>query len=222
MADDGKFTQADLDVAVEKAVGKVQESIDKLEAKNAELLDEAKKAKAELRKVKEINPDDVAAIEAERDKALADLAEAQKSVKSLTGERDKAVKALETEQSFTQKLLIQDGLKSALIANGVKDEDFIDSLTAKFSAGASITADGDARKAMFGDKPLADYIKEWAGSDAGKKFVAAPNNSGGGAGGSNGTGSGGKTVTRAQFEAMDQGARTTFAKEGGKVVHATA
>jgi hypothetical protein len=217
MADE-TFTKADLDAAVEKAVAKVQESIDKLESKNAELLDEAKKAKAELRKVKDISPEDMAALEAERDKLASDLAEANKALKAATADKEKATKALETESAFTQKLLISDGLKSALIANGVKDEDFIDSLTAKFAGGASIKIDGDSRVAMFGDKPLADHIKEWAGSDAGKKFVAAPVNSGGGAGGGDGKGGGGKTVDRATFDSMSQPDRMKFSADGGKVV----
>jgi hypothetical protein len=59
----------------------------------------------------------------------ADSPRAQKAAKDATAAAEKATKALETEQGFTQKLLIQDGLKSALIANGVKDEDFIDSLS---------------------------------------------------------------------------------------------
>lgn len=220
MADD-TLTKADIDAAVKAATDKMQESIDKLEAKNSELLDEAKKAKAELRKVKEISPEDVAAIEAERDKAVADLAEANKQVKALTGERDKAVKALETEQTFTQKLLIQDGLKSALIANGVKDEDFIDSLSAKFGSSATVKMDGENRVAMIGDKNLADHIKEWAGSDAGKKFVAAAVNSGGGALGGKG-GEGGKTMTRSAYDALPAGDQRTFVRDGGSVVDANA
>ena len=63
----------------------------------------------------------------------------------------------------------------------MKDEDFIDALSTKFAVGASVVADGDARKAMVGDKAIGDFVKEWAGSDAGKKFVAAPINTGGGA-----------------------------------------
>lgn len=209
MADDKTFTQADIDAAV----AKVQESIDKLEAKNAELVGDLRKA----RKAGEIKPEDLTAAEERADRAEAALAEAGKQVKTLTGERDKAVKALETETGFTQKLLIQDGLKSALIANGVKDEDFIDSLTAKFAAGAKVVVEGEERKALIGDKPLADVIKEWAGSDTGKKFVAAPANGGGGAPGGK-QGEGGKTMVRSAFDALGQAERAAFAKDGGKVV----
>ena len=36
---------------------------------------------------------------------------------------------------------------------------------------------------LIDGKPLSDYIREWAASDAGKAFVSAPNSSGGGASG---------------------------------------
>jgi hypothetical protein len=213
--DGGKtFTQEQLDAAVEKATGDLQGLKDNLTA----ALDEAKEAKRKLRAASEIKPEDVAAIEAERDKALADLAAANKAAKDATAAAEKATKALETETGFTQKLLIQDGLKSALIANGVKDEDFIDSLTAKFAAGASVVVDGETRKAMHGDKPLGDYIKEWAGSEAGKKFVAAPANSGGGSGGGGKGGEGGKTMLRSAFNALPSAGQAAFVKEGGKPI----
>lgn len=212
------LTQADLDAAVAKATAKFQESVEKLEAKNEELVAENRKAKAAARAASEIKPEDMQAAEDRADKAEAALAAATKDVKALTKERDDAKNALETEQGFTQRLLIQDGLKSALLANGVKDEDFIDSLTAKFAGAATVATEGDARVAKIGDKPLADHIKAWAESDAGKKFVSAPFNSGGGAQGSQGGGGNAKTVTRAQFDGLSAEERMTFAKEGGKVV----
>ncbi|API58090.1 hypothetical protein BSL82_01250 [Tardibacter chloracetimidivorans] len=222
MADELNMNDPKVKAAIKEAVAAaVAEATEGLEAKNAELLTEKKDLQKKLRQQQDIKPEDLQAAEDARDKALSDLAEVQKQVKALTTERDKAVKALETENGFTQRLLIQDGLKTALLANGVKDEDFIDSLTAKFSGGASIKVDGDSRLAMYGDKPLGDFIKEWAASDTGKKFVAAPGNSGGGAGGG-GQGGGGKTVTRQQWDGMDHGARAAFAKDGGKVVDAAA
>lgn len=214
MADAKELTQEDIDAAVAAAVAKVQDSVEKLEAKNKELIGENRK----LKSAGEIKPEDLAAAEERADKAEAALAAAQKEAKDAKAAADKATKTLEAEQGFTQKLLIQDGIKSALIANGVKDEDFIDSLTAKFSSGASINADGETRTAIYGDKPLGDFIKEWAASDAGKKFIAAPSNSGGGAGGGDGKGATGKTMTRSAFDALGQGERASFSKEGGRVV----
>jgi hypothetical protein len=197
--------------------GKVEE----LSNKYSGAMDDLKKAQRELRAAKDITPEAHQAEIDRADKAEAALAEVNKQVKALTTERDKAVKDLQTEQAHTSKLLISDGLKSALIANGVKDEDFIDTLTAKFATGASIKVDGENRIAMLGDKGLADAIKEWAGSDAGKKFVAAPQNSGGGAAGGGGA-SGGKTILRSQFDALSPAEQMATIKGGAKVVDAAA
>jgi hypothetical protein len=217
MADE-TFTKEQLDAAIEKAIGPLKDSVTKLETKNEELIGENRK----LKRGAEIKPEDLTAAEDRADKAEKALAEVQKEVKTLTGRAEKAEKALETESAFTQRLLIQDGLKSALIANGVKDEDFIDSLTAKFSGGAKVVVDGEERKALYGDKPLGDFIKEWAGSDAGKKFVAAPVNTGGGASGGGGKTEGVKTMPRAEFDALPQPERMKFSTEGGKVVETSA
>lgn len=213
MADEKTFTKEDVDAAIAKAVAAVQESVDRLEKKNEELIGENRK----LKRGAEIKPEDLAAAEDRADKAETALKEAQKAAKDATSAKEKAEKALKDEQGFTQKLLIQDGLKSALIANGVKDEDFLDSLTAKFGATASIAIDGDQRKAMLGDKPMADAIKEWAGSEAGKKFVSAPTNSGGGAGGGDRTkGSNVKTMTRSAYDALDQNAKAELGPQMAK------
>lgn len=215
MADEKTYTQAELD----KIKADAEARIEAMDAKVKEALSEAKAAKAEARKLKEIDPADLEKLEAENEKLRADLTEAQKQAKAATKAAEDAAKALEAEAGFTSKLLVQDGIKSALIANGVKDDDFLDALSTKFAAGAGVVVEGDARKAMIGDKPVADFIKEWAASDAGKKFVAAPINGGGGAsGGAPGSQASGKTVTRAEFNSMDQVSRMNFSKEGGKVV----
>lgn len=218
MADDKTFTQADIDKAVEKATG----DLDGLKSKVDELIGENKKLKQQVRAAAEIKPEDLTAAEERADKAEARIKELEKAAKDATTAVEKAAKALETEQSFTQKLLIQDGLKSALIANGVKDEDYLDMAIAKFAPSATVKIDGETRTALLGDKPLADAIKEWAGSDAGKKVVQAAANSGGGAPGGGGKTEGGKTMTRAEFDALPHADRSKFSLEGGKVVDAAA
>lgn len=212
-------TKAALKAAVQEAVDEAKTG---LEAKNKELLDEAKKLKADLRKTQDIKPEDVAAIEAERDKALTDLAAANKTAKEATTAAERATKALEAESGFTHKLLAENGVVAALTAAGVTDPAYLDAAKAMHMPGIKIVADGDNRNALFGDKPLADAIKEWAAGDVGKKFVSAPVNGGGGAQGSQGAQGGGKTTTRAAWDGMDQGARAAFAKDGGKVVDAAA
>lgn len=221
MADENKLTQTDIDKAVKAAVDKVTEEfearIEAIDAKKQEALDEAKRAKAELRKAKEISPEDVEKLHAEIEELTGKLSTAEKAAKEADKAREKAVKDLEAETAFTERLLIQDGTKSALIAAGVKDETFLDALTAKFANGAKVVREGNDRKAMLGDKPLPEAISEYAASEHGKKFVAAANNSGGGAPGG-GKDGGGKTMSRAAFDALGQGERAAFAKEGGRVV----
>lgn len=212
MADDKTFTQADVDAAIEKAMGPLKESVDKLTTKNEELIGENRK----LKRAGEIKPEDLTAAEERADKAETKAADLEKQVRTLTGERDKAVKALEGETGYTSKLLIQDGIKTELLKNGIKDEDFIDSLTAKFASQAAVKVDGDTRTAMIGDKSLADAIKEFAGSDSGKKFVEAANNGGGGAQGGKGASSG-KTMSEADFNALNPKARSAFMSEGGTI-----
>lgn len=216
MSDEKTFTQADIDAALAKAAEKHDEDVAGLKRKVEELITSNK----QLKRGAEIKPEDLQAAEDRAEKAEAALAEANKALKAVTTERDKAVKTLESEQAFTQKLLIQDGIKSALIANGVKDEDFIDTLSAKFATGATVKVDGDARLALIGDKPVADAIKEWAGSESGKKFVAAPINGGGDAPGGGGQ-NGGKTITRAAYDA-DPVAGMQAVKAGATVVDAPA
>jgi len=213
MADETKFTQADIDAAIEKAVGPLKDSIGKLETKNEELIGENRK----LKRGADIKPEDLTAAEDRADKAEKAKADLEKQVKALTAERDKAVKSLETEQAISTKDRINRDLTAALIANGVKDETFLDALTAKFAPTAIIKVDGDKREAMIGDKSLADAIKEFAGSDAGKKFVAAPVNGGGGAGGGSGSGGSGKVITQAEHDAMRPKDRAQFFADGGKI-----
>jgi hypothetical protein len=93
---------------------------------------------------------------------------------------------------------------------------------AMLASGVQIAAEGETRIAKLGDKALADAVKEWASGDEGKHFVAAPANGGGGAPGSGGASGGGKTINRAQFDALSQAERASFAKDGGKVVEQAA
>lgn len=213
MSDEPKFTQADIDKAIADAKTG-------LEAKNTELLDEVKKIKAELRKTQEINPADLERLEAENEKLKADLTAAQKQAKDATTAAEKATKALEAESGFTHKLLVENGLREQLAANNVTDPIYQKAAMAMLASGVQIAAEGDTRVAKVGDKALADFVKEWAGTDEGKRLVSAPNNSGGGAPGGGGAGGTGKTVDRATFDGMSQPERMAFTKEGGKVTEA--
>jgi hypothetical protein len=211
MSEDKTFTKAELDEAIATA----KEAQD---AKNAELLGEVKKLKSDLRKTQDIKPEDLAALEVDNEKLRAELATANKTAKDATTAAEKATKALEAEQGVTHRLIAENGLVAELTKAGVTDPAYLDATKAMLLGQVKVVAEGEDRKALYGDKPLADAIKEWAGTDIGKRFVAAPNNAGGGAPGGKGGEGGAKIVTRAVFDGMSQPERSNFAKEGGKVV----
>jgi hypothetical protein len=205
--DGGDDLKAKIDAAVKEAT-------EGLAAKNAELLSEVK----ELRKGKTIKPEDVEKLETQIETLQADLAKAQKDLKTANTAAEQATNALKSEQGFTQKLLVENGLTAELTKNGVTNPAFIKAAQSLLASQTQIVADGEKRIAKIGDKTLAEFIPEWAKSDEGKHFVAAPGNNGGGAGGgSNGAGSA-KTKTRSEFDAMSHADRSAFSKEGGQVV----
>jgi hypothetical protein len=193
-------TKAALAAAVEDATAGLKTKVDEL-----------------IGSEKKLKPEDMAALESENEGLRAKLSAAEKTAKEAATAAEKATKALETETGFTRKLLVENNLKDTLLKGGVKDEDFLDALVTKFSQGAAVVADGDARKAMLGDKELSAVVGEYLASDAGKKFVAAPVNGGGGAQGGGGE-SHSKTVSRDKFNAMSHPERAAFAKDGGKVI----
>jgi hypothetical protein len=217
MADE-TYTKADLDKAIKDAI---EEATKGLKENLTAALDEAKDAKRKLRAASEIKPEDVTALETENDKLRADLATAQKTAKDATAAAEKATKALEGESAFTHKLLVENGLREQLSANGVTNPVLQKGAIAMLSSQIQVSADGDARVAKVGDKALSDFIKEWAGGDEGKEYVTAAANSGGGAPGGK-KGETGKTMTRTAYDALPPAQQHAFVTtEGGKVVDAT-
>jgi hypothetical protein len=197
-------TKAAIKAAVEEATEAAKGPLD---AKNRELLAELKEA----RKSATITPEQLAKVESERDKAVADLAATQKAAKDATATAEKATKALEAEQGVTHRLVAENGLMKALADHGVTDPAYLEAAKAMHIGAVKIVAEGDARKALYGDKELTEAIKEWAASDTGKKFVAAPNSTGGGHLGGKPSADG-KTMTRTAFNALDPYAKADAAK----------
>ena len=196
---------------------KIDEAVSGLKDKNAELIADNKKLKVDLRKVQDIKPEDMAALESDNEKLRADLSTATASAKAATTERDKAVKALAEEQGVTHKLIAENGLVAELTKAGVTDPAYLDAVKALHLGNVKVVADGDTRKALYGDKPLADAIKEWAGSDIGKRFVAAPGNSGGGAPGGRGGKNGAKRITESEFNSLSAKDRAAYFDAGGVI-----
>jgi hypothetical protein len=205
---------ATLDTSSQEFKDAVKAAVDEatagLVAKRDELLTEVKT----LRKGKAIDPADLEKLETEIDSLKGELTKAQKVAQKATKEAETATKALESEQGAVRNLLVENGLTDALTKSGVTNPAHLKAAKALLASGVKLEQDGDSRIAKIGDKSLADAIKEWAGGDEGKHFVAAPINGGGGASGSKG-GATSKTMSREQFQAADPATRSEFSKSGG-------
>lgn len=223
MADEKTFTKAELDAAIKDAVSKAEEG---LKSKLDEVMDEAKEAKRKLRAASEIKPEDLSAAEDRADKAEARVKELEKAAKDAGSAKDKAEAALKVEQGFTHRLVVENGLREQLTAAGVTNPAHQKGAIAMLSGQVQIAADGDNRVAKVGDKGLADFIKEWAGTDEGKAFITAPANTGGSAPGSRTSTSTAQTMTRSAYNALDQHAQgeagLKMAKGELKIVDETA
>lgn len=206
-------TDPDTKAAIASAVAEANAAIEK---KNDELLGEVKKLKTDLRKTQDINPDEFAALESERDTLKAKLTATEKLAKDAQTAADKATKALEAESGVTHKLLAENGLIAELTKAGISDPDFLAAAKAMHIGGVKVVVEGEDRKAMLGDKTVADAIKEWAATDTAKKFIAAPVNTGGGLGGGKG-GAGGKIASQEAINAMTPKERAGFFAEGGAI-----
>jgi alanyl-tRNA synthetase len=156
----------------------VREATDGLVSKRDELLAEVKK----LKSGREIKPEDVSKLEDQIDALRSELSEANKAAKNAAKDAEKATKALEAAQAATDRLIVDNGLTDALVKAGVTNPVHQKAAKALLKeAGVSVIAEGDQKVAKVGEKALADFITEWAGSDEGKHFVSAPDTQGGGA-----------------------------------------
>ena len=191
------------------ALARMQESIDRLEAKNAELIGENRR----LKRAGEIKPEDLAAAEDRADKAEAALAEATKQVKTLTTERDKAVQALEQVSGAARSYALEAEITDA-IAKGNVVPALVPALKAMVAQQAKADLVDGKYAVMIGDKPARDYIGAFLDSDDGKHFKAAASNGGGGAPGGGGAG-GGKTMATSDFNALGAKERAAFMSSGG-------
>lgn len=196
---------AAIEAAVEKATGP-------LLAKRDELLGEVKK----LRKGQQLDPADLERVESERDEARAALSDANKAAKAATKAADEAVKKLADAEGYTTKLLVDNGLADALAKAGVTNPVHQKAVKAMLASQVSVVADGDVRVPKVGDKALADFITEWAGSDEGKHFVTAPDAQGMGSKDSKGGGAA-KSVNRSAFNALNPDGQMAHIKQGGTV-----
>ena len=171
-----------------------------------------KTLKQTLREKDGIKPEDFAALEKENKELKERLSELDKSVKSLTKERDDATKkATETETALGSHL-IDGGLASAL--NGkLKSPAYFDAVKSLLSRNFSIEADDKgARQAIAkvlkdGKETkvsVSDFVKDWLASDQGKEFAL---DQGGGGGGARGSGDHKPAISDKPFKDMSYSER---------------
>jgi len=177
MSEPKTYTQADIDA--------LKESIDKLTAKNEELVADVRKAKAEARAAREIDPETYRAEIERADKAEASLADANKALKTANTDRDKATKELESERNAARTFALE-----AEVAGAIAEGNVVPALVPAFKAMIAAQAKADLVDGKYavtiGDKSARDHIKAFLDGDEGKAFRAADFNGGGGAPGSGG------------------------------------
>lgn len=194
-----------------------QESLDELLANVASLQESTKGLKADLAKAKakakgaDIDPEEHAALQSKVEELQAALSKTEGNSKK---EIEKLTNSLKEKDGALNKYLVEAGLTDALVKAGVKPE-FLEAGKALLKSQTTINSE---YQPLIGDKPLAEAVKEWAAGEAGRHFVAAPANNGGGAQGGSGSGSGNKQVSRQQFDSFSPAQRMEFAKAGGQVV----
>jgi phage I-like protein len=198
-----------------------QEKLDELLGSVEALSESTKGLKADLAKAKakakgaDIDPEEYANLQTQ----VAELSDKlSKSEKAYKADTEKLSKSLTEKDGALTKYLLDANLTDNLAKARVKPE-LMDAAKALLKMQATIKAENGEYSALIGDKPIGDFVKEWTGSDAGKHFVSADNNSGGGAngGGSNGTT---KTMTRASYNALstsNPAQAAAFFKDGGQL-----
>lgn len=163
------MTGEEMKAALEKALN----DIESLKAKNAELINEKKAAKAEADAAKE------AAERAAEEQAAAstNVDEVRTSLEAKhKRELDKVVQANKAYEDRLNTLLIDNAINEAAVQLNISPATRR-GFTAMMKAEAKLI-DGEA----FGADglPFADYIKTWSESDEAKGYISAPVNTGAG------------------------------------------
>lgn len=178
--------QAAITAALEAAQEEHDAEVERLKGKNNELLDKLKKARAggdsattgEIERLER----EVEDSSSELRKAQTELRDAKRQLKDAERDRDAAKASLETETGFNRNLITENSLTAALAENNIAPQ-FLEAAKALIGKGVTVKEVDGERLAFVNDKPVSDYVKEWAASDAGKAFIKAPANGGGGANG---------------------------------------
>lgn len=192
----------------------IDAATDGLKAKNAELLGDMKKQKTEFQGIKDQLKEIQDAKDAAEAEAAAKGGDVEKVKQQLQTKYQKEIEALNAKLSAKDEklnsILIDGGLTEALAKANIAPQ-YMDAARAlvKTSFKAEVVEADGKSIAQIDGKPITEFVTSWSQGDQGKHFVAAQNNSGGGANGSNG---GGKAVN-AELSKLSPVERLTAARE---------
>lgn len=188
----------------------LEEAKAKLVTKNEELIESNKRFKAAQAeaeaKAKEL--EDELAEAGNKDKDVQ--AQIDKAVGKVAKERDEFKNKYEESTGRIQRLVVDNGLTDALTKANIAKQ-HMPAVRALLRTEHKIEVDDTDNVAKIGDKPLSDFVTEWSQSDVGKNYVAAPNNTGGGAKGNDGT-----TTKGEDFQKLSPTERLKIARREGK------
>lgn len=158
--------------------------VGRLTAKNTELLGKLRTARngSGGENAEEINrlENELEATSGKLRTTETELRETGRKLKAAEGERDTFRATADTESNFSRNMLVENALTTALVENKVAPH-FMEAARALLKDRVKVEIEGGERKTLVDGKPVADFIKDWSASDAGKHYVSAPANGGGGA-----------------------------------------
>ena len=211
----------------------VESEVKGLKEKNSELLGSLKKQKTatdELASRIEKLEEEKEAIEQEKANKSGDIEKITKKLEEKhakeIGKLTDQLKEKDGEITAKTKLLnthvVGEGLTAALVKAKVKPE-FMAAAKAVIQAehAGEVIDENGKPVAKFGGKAVEEFVTGWAQTDAGKHFVSADANSGGGSNGANGSGKAattGKTMKKSEFDALPYGEKSKVSVEGVTLV----
>lgn len=215
------------DAGKELVASIVEDATKGLKEKNKELLEKLNGAKTEKTDIeKRLEKLEQEKEEAET-KAAAKSGDVEKVKEQLETKHKKEIDRLNGDLTKLNGQLnthvIGEGLTSALVKAKISPA-LMDAakalITSKFKGEVG---DNDGKPfAKFDGKAVEEFVTGWAQSDAGKAFVLADSNSGGGSNGTNGNGQAGsgakKSMKRTDFDALNPVEKAKTAKEGVELV----
>ena len=139
---------------LQSEIEELKNGIEALTAKNKALISEKRKLQA---KYQEIDVEQYSKLLDENEALKATLEKTQKQYKA---ETEKLASELKAKDSYLQKTILEDGLSSALLKEGVSEQ-YLKASLALLKSEAKVTQDEDGYKVLIGEKDLKEFVPEW-------------------------------------------------------------